>query len=414
MDRDADAQHCLFRAAAADCAQRLQVAGQGAQAQPESATQDVLPFIQSVANRPLQHLDIITGERVTFDAIAMAVLARFGSLRHLSIAFRKDQYWTQEEWMDWRSPELFAAFSAGCLPFLSDLTLQHLQLSAESVAAIAHAAPRLHTFSLKWSGLSRHPAVACAVLGGYCEDIAKVTIDVSWCHCWDYVSAADITAAYQSAVKAVGRSTKYKPFTQLRHLHMLMCWCTPPLVWHALLSLRKSAARLHSVARLTSNDPLTISALSYLPSLRSLSSDCLWPLSFATFMERRYRRSELYRYLATEEVVGRPYTGQLEGGPVFELTNQSKGAGLILLQPLSKLLAAYRQSLCKSKRALLARWAKGKYGEGDDWLRGTSHSMYDHNGDGGCPHPLGLHRRCDASWSERWDSDDELDNSGEE
>ena len=86
------------------------------------------------------------------------------------------------------------------------------------------------------------------------------------------------------------------PLTQLTALYVKMCWCTPPSVWHALLLLLRSAAHLHCVLRLLSNDPLVIAALGYLPCITALGTESLWPLSFATFTEAQSERSAVYRY----------------------------------------------------------------------------------------------------------------------
>ena len=115
-------------------------------------------------------------------------------------------------------------------------------------------------------------------------------------------AAADVAGAHQSAV--VERADGNRPFTQLRRLYTTMCWCTPAAVWHALLSLLRWAVHLHHAESLSTNDPLTVAALDYLPSLTSLGADCLWPGSFATFMMSRSEQTDHYRYLASSEVSG--------------------------------------------------------------------------------------------------------------
>ena len=116
-------------------------------------------------------------------------------------------------------------------------------------------------------------------------------------HSWRAVQAADITAAYQSAVAAAGRGVGYKPFTCLEDAVVGMCWCTLPSVWHALLSLMRSATHLRSLSRFSSDDPLVVSALGYLPSLNSLHAECRSPASLVTFMEQRVEQTGRYRYL---------------------------------------------------------------------------------------------------------------------
>ena len=57
----------------------------------------------------------------------------------------------------------------------------------------------------------------------------------------------------------------------------------------------KHATDIQCVASLSTNDPLVVAVLGYLPSITALGSSSQWPASFATFMERKSAR---YRYVA--------------------------------------------------------------------------------------------------------------------
>ena len=176
------------------------------------------------------------------------------------------------------------------------------ELSAESAVAIAAASPQLRTLDLFTAELSCHPAVVCAIVGGYCEHIESINVIHACTQTWSDIREQNVAKAYRSAVAAAGRSDAYQPFTQLRRLRVPLRWCTPPSMWHALLSLLRWAERVQCMSELASNDPLVVCALRYLPSLTSLSDSCRWPSSFATVMRRRSARTGQHRYLATQAV----------------------------------------------------------------------------------------------------------------
>ena len=230
---------------------------------------DILSLLQTMAARPLHVLSIRTGVLVPFDATAMAQLARCHQLRELDLSIGKHD---RTSWMDWRDAALFAPLvPAGCLSCLLSLKLHNVKVSAETVAAIASAAPQLRVFSVRNAKVSCRHAVLCAIVGGYCEHIEELRIEDNQSHTWSDVQAADVMAAYQSAVAAAGRRSDYLPFLRLRHLFLWMYSSTSSSVWHAVLRLMSRAARLHSVVHLTGHDPLVVCALSHLPSLTALA-----------------------------------------------------------------------------------------------------------------------------------------------
>ena len=55
-------------------------------------------------------------------------------------------------------------------------------------------------------------------------------------HVWRDVQAEDVVGAYEWVAETAKRRGLYKPFPQLRKLDVVICWCTPPSMWHALLS----------------------------------------------------------------------------------------------------------------------------------------------------------------------------------
>ena len=320
---------------------------------------DVLLFLQSVAASPLRLIDIDVRSHTTFDAAALAQLARCHQLRSLGISVESFE---ASEWMDWRDGALFAAFTAGCLSNLRHVTLSRFKLSAASLIAIASAAPQLHVFLLYSVELSCHPAVVCAVFGGYCAHIEHVTIsDDERRHVWRDVHAADVVNAYQSAVAATGRGSSYTPYTELRSLCVPMCWCTPPSVWHALLSLLRHAEHIQR-AELGNNDPLAISALAYLPSLTCVGP-CAWPLSAVTFVQRRLKQSEQFHLNPNRDLCGRRQQSLLR----LHDSEHRYGYGLhVLLRPHSDLFAAFQRSFSDEQQTVLARWAAGDFRAGDE------------------------------------------------
>ena len=344
------------------------------------AARDILPFLQSMASRPLRVLSICIGDRVTFTAAAMAELARCQQLRELKLNAVADakEVWKEGDGgalrVDWRDAALFASFTPNRFHLLRSIRLQHVKLSAQAVAAIASAAPELHVLSVRDAELSCHPAVVCAMLGGYCEHIEEVLIEDKGSiykrgHTWRNVPATDISAAYQSAVTAARRDGRYRPFTRLRHLHTTMCWCTPPSVWHALLLLLGQVTHLRCVANMASDDPLSITAVSYL-SLSVLGADCLWPLSFARHLQQRSVRTGRYRYVTSHNVsVLQNKHIDRSQRPFFELTDRARGGEegwSAPLRPFSFPFAAYQRSLSAERQAVLARWARGDFQAGDE------------------------------------------------
>ena len=339
---------------------------------PTAVARNMLPFFQSMAERPLRLLDIRIGEPVTFTASDIVQLSRLDRLQQLDFSTGT------ADWMDWADPALFASFSAGCLPCLRFLTLETVRISTEAVVAIASAAPQLQEFSTVVAEPTCHPAVVVAILGGYCEQIEVIRVDDQRCHVWKDVQAGHVIHAYQSAVAAAGRDEHYLPLADLHHLQLTMCWCTPPSVWHALLSLMKHATRVRCVAKLSSNDPLVIAALGYLPCISSLGSDSLWPATFATFMEQKSERTGRYRYLTSREVIGCPSRVYPRQGPAFELTDQAEQGDVgrpILLRRRSDLFTAFQRSLIAGHQNILARWATGAFLPGDGQLSAVESAL---------------------------------------
>ena len=342
---------------------------------------DILPLFRSMAGCPIQRLVISTDEHFTCSAAAISQLASCHQLRELELDFCNGSI-GQGVWIDWTDSTLFSSFTAGCLSNLCVLKLQHVKLSAESMAAIASAAPQLRTFSANPLELSCHPAVVCVILGACCEHIKDVHVDDSCCHVWRDVQADVVVDAYQSAMAAARRKDGYAPFEQLQQLHVAMCWCTPPSVWHALLSLLKCATRLRFVKSLWSDEPLAICALKYLPSLTAFNANCHWPESFGVLMERRNQQTGRYRFVACRELTGYSVSRYSElWQPAFVLTSsvektvewrerpyhrrrpaKEKHIGQpIVIRPYSQPFTAYQRSLASERQSALARWARGDF-----------------------------------------------------
>ena len=203
--------------------------------------------------------------------------------------------------------------------------------------------------------------MVCAIVGGYCEHIEDLSIDDAPRQVWTDVQAAEVVRAYQSATEAAGRSFGYTPYTQLRQLCVAMCWCAPA-VWHALLSLLKHAEQVRYVSHVASDDPLVVSALSYLPALTAVSSKCSWPQSVITFAERRFEQG-WSNYALREPNHFRK--------PTLDLTdrvNEQETDLQLSLRPPSNLFAACQLSLSDGHRAVVARWAAGDFRAGDEQL----------------------------------------------
>ena len=292
-----------------------------------ATTRDLLPFLQSMARRPLVRLVVRTYDDLVSDAAAMAQLARCSQLEELKLDFSSSQHTFESlppKWMDWSDPGFFDAFSARCLSRLRSIRLQHVKLSPSSVVALASAAPLLQECGLKKVQLSCHPSVVCAILTGHCEYIEHLYVDDSCCHLWRRVNPAEVVNAYQSAMAAAGRRNDHKSFTQLRTLHTVMCWCTPGSVWHTLLSLLRHAGRLHHVNSLCSDDPRTVAALNNLPSLNSMSANCLLPAAFGKFMQRTDEQTGRYRFVACRELAGSAGKWIHNDWPTLELSDKER------------------------------------------------------------------------------------------
>ena len=243
-------------------------------------------------------------------------------------------------------------------------------LSADAIIAIAAASPNLHKLQLGDAALSTHPAIACAIVGGYCEHIEDIILrDRNSITC-NRVRAEEVVSAYQSAVAAAGRRAGYKAFTSMKMLLVTVCWCTPASVWHALLSLFKHAELLHMVDQAMSNDAMVTAALSYLPDIRALSSDSLWPGTFADFMMATVPGTRRPVYVAVCHVVGHEHGACPGGGMPLLLSEHIDPNGIagptIYLQEGCGLFAAYRRSLSAERRAVMARWSKGDFMAGDE------------------------------------------------
>jgi len=371
---------------------------------PAPADRSMLPLLRAMAARPLRILDIRTHGHVTCSAAAMAQLAQLRQLHTLHWdAYRASN--AEDRRMDWTDPTLFASFTAGCLPCLRSVQLRNMRLSAPSVAAIASAAPQLRDFEASNIGLTCHPAVVCAIVGGQCEHIEQLRVGDPHLHVLDDV-LTDVTLA--STVIAAGRTGRWRPFTRLRSLRVSMCWCTPPSVWHALLSLLQHAVQLRCVACLAIDDPLAVASLSLLPCLAILSANCLWPLPFAQMMERRLTRTGRYRYLACHAVRGATESGyyfRTELGLSDRLEAAWNGRHPVTLRPRSRLFAAYQRSLNVEQQAVMARWAAGDYRAEDETFH--VHCGEERQaapaGQRGCPHPLALYTRWQSARSEAAD-----------
>ena len=390
------------------------VFGSGRRRRPLPAARDMLPFLEMMASRPLQLLCVTTGECVTFDAAATAELARFHQLKELEFSMG---IYAHTAWADWRDPALFASFTAGCLSSLRSVNLQNVRLSAEAVLIFALAAPQLHVLHLSFIELTCHPAVVCAIIGGCCEHIEQLNISVMCREVWRKdVQAADNTAAHQSAVAAARRGDEYRPFTLLCHLRVVMCWCTPPSAWHALLSLLRWSTLLCCLTSLSSNDPLLVSALGYLPSLAALNADCLWPSSLTALLGRKSVRTGHHRYLATRQLSGYRYSG-CPPGAMLELSHSAERGKMglpVRLRPRSDPFAAYQRSLTADRQAVLARWARGDFHAGDGQVSavesrvernaGAEPGPTDHRH---CPHAGSFQGQFDAGDDESMEADEE-------
>ena len=362
------------------------------------ASTDMLSFLRPMIDRPLELLRIDAGERVTFSAASLSVLLQLSHLRELCLSTGDQQ--DADSYMDFTHDAFLTSCAAGSLKHLRVLSLEAVRLSAASIIAIASSAPKLRKFDVDYVVLECHPAVVCAILAGYCHHIEHISVDDERCPGWREVQAADVNGAYQSAVAVAGRGSGYRPFTQLCYLHVMMCWCTTPSVWHAMLSLMRHAAHLRTVYHLTSNDPLAIAALSYLPSLQALGADCLWPALLVECMEKRDEQTGKYRYVVCQQLKGerrflcpRNSTLQLLNGAM----RSAKGHESVLLWPRSDFFTAFRASLSADHQAALQRWAHGSFHADDGQLTAVETPLEPRTetcpNDRAChcPHPHQLH-----------------------
>ena len=352
--------------------QRLRLSAPGGEVDaltPPETTVALISFMQTMANRPLQHLSLVSSALRALDAPAMAQLARFQHLRLLHLGARPDGDWR----LDWRDAGLFNSITAGCLTNLHSLEIEAVQLGANAVVAIASAVPHLRQFNLSNAELSCHPAVVCAIVGGYCAHIEVLRVADAQAHLWEEVQALDISNAHRTALATTGKDETYRPFTQLRHLSASVCHCTSPSVWHALLLLLRAATHLRLVECLASNDPLSIAALAYLPSIHALSAECLWPPAFAAFLQRTPLQTPHHPFLVSADVSTAdewicPFPGSLALSERVERDTKS----IVHLQPDSGLIASFNRSLGAAHQAVLALWARGEVDADDGQLSGTT------------------------------------------
>ena len=371
---------------------------------------DMVSFLESMATCPLQTLQLRTGQPVTFDAAAIGQLARLDKLEELSFSIGTADI---VGWVDWTDPALFAAFTSapGCLRCLQSVLLRNVKLSADSILAIGSAMPNLKEFILSCCQLSCHPVIVAAIIGGCCERIESVDVGDRLLFDWTEVRAKDVVEAHRNGVAAAGRDEGCSSFTQLAQLRLDMCWCTPASVWYALLSLLK-CAQVECVAALASNDPLVVAALSCIPSVSQLSSECLWPNEFATFMEQKDERTGRYRYLQSRRLSGAESSGCPGERAVFELsdsaTDDSSDLRPVRLRPRSDLFTAFQRSLSDEQQAVLTRWAASDFRPDDEQLRGVEgperSEIMEDEGDKvdhrHCPHPHDFSYRYEAEGEE--------------
>ena len=342
-------------------------------ADERTALIDIFPFLQAMSRRPLQTLRVHTDECATFSTAAMAALANCHRLRELDLHLGTRR---RHRVTDWTDSTHFTLFSTRCLPCLRILKLCCIKVSSDSVIAIASAAPHLCTLHLnadrnhsKDCEASCHPAVVCAIVGGYCEYIEDIMMDDDEAPTWKHVRAADIVDVYQSAASAAGRSSSFTPFTSLRNLSLIVCWCMPASVWHALLSLLRRAARLHHVSSMATNDPLIAAALSYLPCLTTLSCNCLWPNSFTSLMAEQSERSSGRHHSLRTSMSSCPHASNflwLTDSHAPGSISDSAEAGVTL--NCADFFAAFRRSLSAEQQAVLARWQNANWCDGDAQL----------------------------------------------
>ena len=217
----------------------------------------------------------------------------------------------------------------------------------------------------------------------------------SCCHDWTDVQAADIGDFHQMAVAGAERDDSYQPFTQLDRLTVRMC-CAVPSVWRALLALMRAATRLRCVSRLSNTDPLSISALVYLPSLTTLSGKCHWAPTFAAISQQRSLHSRRqYRFLASPEVRAEAQGWPLHGTLLVLSRDEENGmpTSAVLLRPAAGLFAAYQRSLSDHIQAVLARWAEGDFRAGDERLSAAEGSAVEEVG------PMPGHQYCSHATS---------------
>ena len=322
-------------------------------------------FLRSMAAGQLQqhHISVGRHTHVTFSTAAMTHLARCCQLQDLSI----DVGISASERSDWRCSRVHC-LHAGLSPLPQRDQTGKRPSECCSCRRYRVCSSTLRVFRVdkhdKSPCISCHPAVLLATIGGYCEHIERLLINDEGRYEWSNVQVADVVGAYQSAVTAAGRGGAYKPFTQLKWMRVGVCWCTPPSVWHALLSLMRHAVRLHCLYCVQSNDPLVVASLAHLPAITSLKSSSWWPASFATFVTRKDERTGCYPYLQSEEVSCKRYNSCPGPHTSFSLFESVEGFGEAeptSVTPASHPFTAYQRSLTADQQALLVRWATGDY-----------------------------------------------------
>ena len=260
---------------------------------------------------------------------------------------------------------MLTSLTARCLPRLRQVQLENVRVGAEFLLALAFAAPQLEYINLAGSELSCHPAVVCAILAACCQHIERINISDEIIHSWSSPQAADVVAAYQSAVVAAGRGAGYVPFTRLTQLKLDMCWCAHSSVYYALLSLLRHATRLHCLSLIAISDPLAVAGLNALPSLTTFSADCSFPKSFTDCVQRRDEESSEYCYVSAGVLRQFKVTPVAKQLAILQLTEdrvvEKPPLVYARLRPRSQLFADYQRSLSAGQQAVLAKWEAGDY-----------------------------------------------------
>ena len=361
---------------------------------------DIANFLESMAARPLQVLDIHTGtEPISFSKAAFAQLARFTQLRELRLVLDicQSELNYRDDWTGDSDETLLAALTPSCLPSLHTFCLKQVRLGAYTVESFAAAAPQLLQCELSGE-FTCHAAVLCAIVGAYCEHIEQLEVIDASAHMWSDASAEWVACEYEMATTEAGRGQGWKPFTRLRQFYACMCLCTPASVWHALLRLMTYAVHVHCVD-IATVDPLIVSALSYLPHVFQLGSECMWPRSFTQFIAQPDERTGEHRYVSPKDVSGcRCYSCSPSGAQLSlsdGATDVDEDVEPVRLAPDNQLFAAYQRTLSAEQQAVLARWkACEDFEEHDDKVSAAETRLMSHRNnarayepDKRCAHP---------------------------